>query len=61
MSATSHDTPRTDLAALRVVVCRGFTDDLAALMLADLTRAAAMLDVRDGPVRTSDTASAFHH
>jgi glutamate decarboxylase len=52
---------RTDLAALRVVVRRGFTDDLADMVLADLTRALAVLDVQDKPVHTSDTASAFHH
>lgn len=52
---------RTDLAALRVVVRRGFTDDLADMVLADLTRALAVLDVQERPVHTSETASAFHH
>src|SRR3954452_96089 len=52
---------RTDLAALRVVVRRGFTDDLADMVLADLERALTVVDVQEQPVHTSETASAFHH
>jgi glutamate decarboxylase len=52
---------REDLAALRVVVRRGFSHDLADLLLADLTRAIEVLDAQDRPVHTSATAAAFHH
>src|SRR4051812_49261676 len=52
---------RTDLAALRVVVRRGFTDDLADMVLADLERALTVVDVQEQPVNTSETASAFPH
>src|SRR4051794_30471950 len=44
---------RTDLAALRVVVRRGFTDDLADLLLADMQRALAVLEKQPAPVHTS--------
>jgi glutamate decarboxylase len=52
---------RTDLAALRVVVRRGFTHDLADLLLADMGRALAVLDKQPAPVHTSDNSSGFHH
>jgi glutamate/tyrosine decarboxylase-like PLP-dependent enzyme len=52
---------RTDLAALRVVVRRGFTHDLVDLLIADLERAVGVLDAQDRPVHTSETATSFHH
>jgi glutamate decarboxylase len=52
---------RTDLAALRVVVRRGFTHDLADMLIADLERVIAVLDAQDRPVHTSETAGSFHH
>jgi glutamate decarboxylase len=52
---------REDLAALRVVVRRGFSHDLGDLLLDDLTRAISVLDTQAQPVHTAATASAFHH
>jgi glutamate decarboxylase len=52
---------RTDLAALRVVVRRGFTHDLAGLLLDDLRRELAVLVKQEKPVRTADTSTSFHH
>ena len=39
---------RTDLAALRVVVRRGFTHDMADLLIADLKREIALLEKQPG-------------
>jgi glutamate decarboxylase len=51
---------RTDLAALRVVVRRGFTHDLAELLIADLRRQLPKLQKQPEPLH--DTAEAgFHH
>ncbi len=51
---------RTDLAALRVVVRRGFTHDLADLLIDDLKRQLVRLEKQPEPVH--DTAeSGFHH
>lgn len=50
-----------DLAVLRIVVRRGFTHDLADLLLADLRRELAVLERQSGPVRTGADGSAFHH
>ena len=52
---------RTDLAALRVVVRRGFTHDLADLLIADMRRELALLEKQPAPVHTSDNSSSFHH
>jgi glutamate decarboxylase len=52
---------RTDLAALRVVVRRGFTHDLADLLLADLRRQLQRLERQPAPVHDAATASAFAH
>jgi glutamate decarboxylase len=51
---------RTDLAALRVVVRRGFTHDLADLLIADLKRALGHLEKQSEPVHDSAEAG-FHH
>ena len=51
---------RTDLAALRVVVRRGFTHDMADMLLADLKRQLPRLQAQPEPVHTTEAAS-FHH
>jgi glutamate decarboxylase len=51
---------RTDLAALRVVVRRGFTHDMADMLLADLQRQLPRLQAQPEPVHTTE-ASGFHH
>ena len=51
---------RTDLAALRVVVRRGFSHDLADLLLDDLRRVLPRLQGRT-PADAPPPASAFHH
>jgi glutamate decarboxylase len=51
---------RTDLAALRVVVRRGFTHDLADLLIADLKRQLPKLEKQPEPVHDSADAG-FHH
>jgi glutamate decarboxylase len=52
---------RTDLAALRIVVRRGVTHDLADLLMADLKRELAVVDAQLRPVRTAQTSTTFHH
>jgi glutamate decarboxylase len=61
LQAYTFPANRTDLAALRVVVRRGFTHDLVDLLMADLERAVGVLDAQDRPVHTSETATSFHH
>jgi glutamate decarboxylase len=51
---------REDLAALRVVVRRGFTHDLADLLLEDLRRALPRLEQQVEKVHDAGSAS-FHH
>jgi len=51
---------RTDLAALRVVVRRGFTHDLADLLIADLHRQLPKLQKQPEPVHDKADAG-FHH
>ncbi len=52
---------RTDLAALRVVVRRGFTHDLADLLLLDMQRALGVLSKQPAPVHTQENSPNFHH
>ena len=52
---------RTDLAALRVVVRRGFSHDLADLLLADLERQLPRLEQQPAPVHDAATGTAFSH
>jgi glutamate decarboxylase len=52
---------REDLAALRVVVRRGFTHDMADLLLADLKRQLPRLQAQPAPVHDEGTASGFRH
>ena len=52
---------RTDLAALRVVVRRGFTHDLADLFVDDLKRQLPRLQKQPAPVHAANMAASFHH
>ncbi len=52
---------REDLVALRVVVRRGFTHDLASLLVADLRRQLPKLERQPKPVHDHASAASFHH
>ena len=52
---------REDLAALRVVVRRGFTHDMGDMLLADLKRQLPRLEAQPEPVHDASTASGFRH
>src|SRR5437763_13461747 len=52
---------REDLAALRVVVRRGFTHDMSNLLLADLQRQLPRLESQPMPVHDATSASGFKH
>src|SRR5262245_59623079 len=52
---------RTDLAALRIVVRRGFTHDLADLLVADIERQLPRLQNQPAPVHDAAAATAFAH
>jgi glutamate decarboxylase len=52
---------REDLAALRVVVKRGFSHDMADLLIQDLERQLPRLQKQPEPVHDSSTAAGFHH
>jgi glutamate decarboxylase len=52
---------RTDLAALRVVVKRGFSHDMADLLVADFKRQLPKLEKLPAPVENAETGSAFSH
>jgi glutamate decarboxylase len=52
---------REDLAALRVVVRRGFTHDMADLLLADLQRQLPRLEQQQAPHHDEASAAGFHH
>ncbi len=52
---------REDLAALRVVVRRGFTHDMADLLLGDLKRQLPRLERQPEPVHDDESASGFRH
>jgi len=51
---------RTDLAALRVVVKRDFSHDLADMLLSDLQAALPRLSKQPEPVHGTEAASGFH-
>jgi glutamate decarboxylase len=51
---------RTDLAALRVVVKRGFTHDMSDLLIDDLKRQLPRLEKQAAPLHEG-TATSFHH
>ena len=52
---------REDLAALRVVVRRGFTHDMADMLVSDLRRQLPRLEKQPIPVHDAATATAFAH
>jgi glutamate decarboxylase len=52
---------REDLAALRVVVRRGFTHDMADMLLADLERVLPQLQQQPEPVHDEGSAAGFRH
>ena len=52
---------REDLAALRVVVKRGFTRDVADLLIKDLERQLPRLEKQPEPVHDAESAAGFHH
>jgi glutamate decarboxylase len=52
---------REDLSALRVVIRRGFTHDLADMLVADLGRQLPHLEKQPEPVHDSAGAQAFYH
>jgi len=52
---------RTDLAALRVVVKRGFSHDMGDMLVADLKRQLPRLQAQPHPIYDSSTVSSFHH
>jgi glutamate decarboxylase len=52
---------RTDLAALRVVVRRGFSHDMADLLVADIERQLPRLQKQSAPLHEGTGASGFHH
>jgi glutamate decarboxylase len=52
---------REDLAALRVVVRRGFTHDLADLLIGDIERQLPRLEKLPAPVHDAGTAGGFRH
>jgi len=52
---------RTDLAALRVVVRRGFTHDMADMLVGDLERQLPRLRKQPVPVHDETSGTAFAH
>jgi len=52
---------REDLSALRVVVRRGFTHDMADMLLADLRRQLPRLEQQPEPVHDEGSAAGFRH
>jgi glutamate decarboxylase len=52
---------REDLAALRVVVRRGFTHDMADMLLADLRRQLPRLQAQAAPQHDEASAAGFRH
>ena len=52
---------RTDLAALRVVVKRGFTHDMADMLVNDLKRQLPRLQKQPEPVHDASSAASFRH
>ena len=52
---------RTDLAALRVVVRRGFTHDMADMLVADIERQLPRLQKQPAPINDAASGTAFAH
>ena len=61
MPAYTFPKNRTDLAALRIVVRRGVTRDLADLLLRDLKRQLPRLEKQAAPVHDAESAAGFRH
>ena len=61
MPAYTFPKNREDLAALRVVVRRGFTHDLADLLVSDIERQLPRLEKQPAPVHDRAAAAGFHH
>ncbi|MCM2427739.1 glutamate decarboxylase [Streptomyces sp. RKAG337] len=60
--AYTYPADREDLAVLRVVCRNGFSDDLADLLIEELSRLLPELRQQDGPLdRPAGVATAFHH
>jgi len=59
--AYSFPENRTDLNVLRVVVRGGFSHDMAALLIEDVTRLLPELARQNGPLQSAEEASGFHH
>ena len=59
--AYSFPKNREDLAALRVVVKRGFSHDMADLLIEDIRQELPRLKKQAAPVHDSLTTSGFHH
>ena len=60
LPAYTFPADRTDLAALRVVVKRGFSHDMADLLIQDLKRQLPRLEQQAAPVH-AEQPHAFHH
>ena len=60
MPAYTFPENRTDLAALRVVVKRGFSHDVAELLVADVKRQLPRLQKQPAPMHEG-TATSFSH
>ena len=52
---------RTDLAVLRVVVRRGFTHDMADMLVDDLKRQLPHLERQGAPIHDATTTKTFSH
>jgi glutamate decarboxylase len=59
--AYSFPKNREDLAALRIVVKRGFTHDVAELLVKDFKRQLPRLEKQPEPVHDQASAGGFHH
>jgi len=61
MPAYTFPKNRTDLAVLRIVVRRGFTHDLADMLIADIKRILPYLEKQPAPVHDAKSVKTFHH
>ena len=61
MPAYTFPKNREDLAALRVVVRRGLTHDMADQLVNDLKKLLPRLEKQPAPVHDQTTASGFRH
>jgi glutamate decarboxylase len=52
---------REDIAALRVVVKRGFSHDMADMLVHDLQRQLPRLEKQPEPIHDADNSASFHH